>query len=39
MSATEEPAAFAAERIAWAAARTWARRTDAWLAAALGPPQ
>lgn len=35
-AAAGEPAGHAAERIAWAAARTWDRRTDQWLAAALG---
>lgn len=38
-AAAEEPPAFATDRIAWAAARTWARRTDDWLAAAVGPPR
>ncbi len=36
VAAAEEPAGHAGERIAWAAARTWERRTDDWLAAALG---
>jgi hypothetical protein len=36
VAAAEEPAGRAAERIAWAADRTWDRRTDAWLAASLG---
>ncbi|MPQ99076.1 hypothetical protein GB931_14320 [Modestobacter sp. I12A-02628] len=35
VAAGEEPAGWAAERVAWAAARTWRHRTDAWLAAAL----
>jgi hypothetical protein len=36
VAAAEEPAGRAGERIAWAAERTWDRRTDAWLAATLG---
>ena len=36
VAAAEEPAGWAHERIAWAAARTWSRRTDDWLAAVLG---
>ncbi|MGY1845555.1 hypothetical protein [Modestobacter sp. SYSU DS0875] len=38
VAAAEEPADWAAARVAWAAERTWARRTDAWLGAALGHP-
>ena len=37
-AAAEEPADFAAERRAWAAARGWGPRTGTWLAAALGRP-
>jgi hypothetical protein len=36
VAAAEEPAGFPAERIRWAAERTWERRADDWLAAALG---
>jgi glycosyltransferase involved in cell wall biosynthesis len=36
VAADDEPASAAAERIDWAAARTWGRRTDHWLAAVLG---
>ena len=36
LAAAEEPADRAAVRTAWAADRTWDRRTDAWLAACLG---
>jgi glycosyltransferase involved in cell wall biosynthesis len=32
----EEPGAYATDRTAWAADRTWDRRTDQWLDAALG---
>ena len=35
-AAADEPVMHAKERVDWAAARTWDRRTDAWLAAALG---
>jgi glycosyltransferase involved in cell wall biosynthesis len=35
-AAADEPAPYATDRIAWAAERTWARRTDAWLDATLG---
>ncbi|MEU2349054.1 hypothetical protein [Modestobacter sp. NPDC049651] len=35
-AAVDEPVTHAKERIDWATARTWDRRTDAWLAAALG---
>jgi glycosyltransferase involved in cell wall biosynthesis len=38
VAAAQEPASAAAERTAWAAARTWSRRTDRWLAAMLGQP-
>jgi glycosyltransferase involved in cell wall biosynthesis len=38
-AAAAEPPEFAAQRRAWAAARGWARRTDDWLAAALGGPE
>ncbi len=38
VAAAGEPAGWARERIAWAAGRTWVRRTDDWLAAALGAP-
>lgn len=38
VAAEEEAASCADDRIAWAAARTWSRRTDAWLTAALGAP-
>jgi glycosyltransferase involved in cell wall biosynthesis len=37
-AAADEPARYAGERTAWAAGRTWDRRTDRWLAAALGRP-
>ena len=36
VAAADEPAGHAAERTAWAAGRTWDRRTGRWLAAALG---
>ena len=36
LAAAGEPTRYATERTAWAAARTWDRRTDRWLAAALG---
>jgi hypothetical protein len=32
----DEPADWAEDRVAWAADRTWDRRTDAWLSAASG---
>ena len=32
----DEPADWAEDRVAWASARTWDRRTDTWLAAASG---
>ena len=35
-AAAEEPDRYAKERVEWAGERTWARRTDAWLDAALG---
>jgi glycosyltransferase involved in cell wall biosynthesis len=35
-AAADEPAGWAGERVAWAAERTWDRRTDLWLDAALG---
>jgi glycosyltransferase involved in cell wall biosynthesis len=35
-AAADEPVSWAEERICWAAERTWDRRTDAWLDAALG---
>jgi hypothetical protein len=38
VAADDEPSAVAQQRIAWAAARTWRRRTVPWLAAALGQP-
>jgi hypothetical protein len=38
VAAADEPGSCAADRIDWAAARTWSRRTDHWLAAALGHP-
>ncbi|MGY2083945.1 hypothetical protein [Blastococcus sp. SYSU DS0539] len=38
VAAADEPSGFPAERIAWAAARNWERRTDEWLVAALGDP-
>ncbi|SDX84884.1 hypothetical protein SAMN05661080_01454 [Modestobacter sp. DSM 44400] len=38
LAADDEPASAAVERTAWAAARTWSRRTDPWLAAMLGRP-
>ncbi len=31
LAAAAEPAWYAEDRVAWAAARTWRRRTDAWL--------
>ena len=34
-AAAEEPDHLAAERVAWAAERTWDRRTDQWLVAVL----
>ncbi|MGY1724376.1 glycosyltransferase family protein [Blastococcus sp. SYSU DS0533] len=37
-AAAAEPAAHAVRRREWAAARTWARRTEEWLDAALGRP-
>ena len=37
-AAAAEPPALARERRNWAATRTWSRRTDTWLAAALGRP-
>jgi glycosyltransferase involved in cell wall biosynthesis len=37
-AATDEPVSWAKERVDWATARTWDRRTDAWLDAALGDP-
>jgi hypothetical protein len=36
VAAADEPVSYAKERVDWAAERTWARRTDAWLGAALG---
>ena len=36
MAAADEPVAIAEQRIAWAAERTWERRTEAWLDATLG---
>ena len=36
LAAADEPVGCAAERAAWAAERTWDRRTDQWLDAALG---
>jgi glycosyltransferase involved in cell wall biosynthesis len=36
LAAAEEPSGYAADRVAWAAARTWDRRTDEWLAATTG---
>ena len=36
VAAAEEPAGCAEDRIAWAAERTWDRRTAAWLEATLG---
>jgi len=36
VAAAEEPEGWPRERIAWAAARTWDRRTDEFLAASLG---
>jgi hypothetical protein len=36
VAAAEEPVSCAKERIDWAAVRTWDRRTDSWLDAALG---
>jgi glycosyltransferase involved in cell wall biosynthesis len=36
LAASDEPAGCAGERVAWAAERTWDRRTDLWLDAALG---
>jgi glycosyltransferase involved in cell wall biosynthesis len=38
VAAADEPVSYAKERIAWATDRTWDRRTDAWLRAALGQP-
>ncbi|WP_346618656.1 hypothetical protein [Blastococcus montanus] len=35
-AAADEPESAAQQRRAWAAARTWDRRTDRWLEAALG---
>ncbi|WP_347057045.1 hypothetical protein ABC795_10085 [Blastococcus sp. HT6-30] len=37
-AAAEEPRQFAARRRAWAADRTWGRRTGQWLDAVLGRP-
>lgn len=34
-TAADEPASYAEDRIAWAAARTWRRRTDDWLDATV----
>jgi hypothetical protein len=36
VAAAEEPDRYAKERVEWAGERTWARRTDAWLAGTLG---
>jgi hypothetical protein len=36
VAAADEPVAIAEQRIAWAAERTWERRTEAWLDATLG---
>lgn len=36
VAAADEPSGHAEARTAWAADRTWDRRTDAWLDAALG---
>jgi hypothetical protein len=36
VAAADEPVGHAKERIDWATARTWDRRTDRWLDAALG---
>ena len=36
VAAADEPVSCAKERVEWAAARTWDRRTDAWLAATTG---
>ena len=36
VAAADEPLGHAKERVDWAAERTWRRRTDAWLDAALG---
>jgi hypothetical protein len=36
VAAADEPVSLAKERVDWAAQRTWARRTDAWLDATLG---
>jgi hypothetical protein len=38
VAAADEPVSQAKERVDWAAERTWARRTDAWLDAAMGGP-
>jgi glycosyltransferase involved in cell wall biosynthesis len=38
VAAADEPAGCADDRIAWAAERTWERRTAAWLDATLGDP-
>ncbi len=35
VAAADEPVSAAKERVDWAGERTWARRTDAWLAATL----
>jgi hypothetical protein len=37
-AATDEPVSWAKERVDWATARTWDRRTDAWLAATMTRP-
>jgi glycosyltransferase involved in cell wall biosynthesis len=36
VAAADEPVSHAKERVGWAAERTWDRRTDSWLDAALG---
>jgi hypothetical protein len=36
VAAADEPVSRAKERVEWATERTWARRTDAWLAAMTG---
>jgi hypothetical protein len=38
VAADDEPPAVPEQRIAWAAARTWRRRTVPWIEAALGQP-
>jgi hypothetical protein len=36
VAAAEEPDRYAKERVEWAGERTWARRTNTWLAGTLG---